>query len=69
MRTTVAKLQQLSETEATEPFKHSWREHELVVVTDRSLGDDGPYQNAVNVSRGGTIIRSTDLASLRPRHE
>ena len=65
----MSELQQLGKAQPTQPLEHCWREYTSFVVSNRRLGDYGPYQNAVTVSRVRITSRVTYLASFRPLHE
>lgn len=51
VRTAMAQLQQLCEAESSEPFKRRRSNDGLVVVTNRSFGDDSSNQDANGVSQ------------------
>lgn len=69
VRTTVPELQQLGKAQPTQPLEHYWREYRSLVVSNRRLGNYGPYQNAVTINRVRVMSRVTYLASFRPLHE
>jgi hypothetical protein len=53
----MAKLQELSKAEPTESLDYSRSKNGLIIVSNRSLSDDGPNQDTSTVSKRKFRIR------------